>query len=73
LQRREGVRVPVRQGLTELLKRRKVPIPTKQKFFSRKRDNQSRNRKPGCMKETEGVQYPVQNDRKEMKRRFAAR
>jgi hypothetical protein len=25
------------------------------------------------MKETEGVQYPVQNDRKEMKRRFAAR
>jgi hypothetical protein len=58
---------------TELLKRRKVPIPTKQKFFSRKRDDLSRNRKPGCMKETEGVQYPVQNDRKEMKRRFAAR
>jgi hypothetical protein len=58
---------------TELLKRREVPIPTKQKFISREGDDQSRNRKPGCMKETEGVQYPVQIDRKEMKHRFAAR
>jgi hypothetical protein len=57
----------------EFLKRKEALIPIRQKRFSRKRKNPSRNRKPGCRREAEGVQYPVWIYRKVMKHRFAAR
>jgi hypothetical protein len=66
-----GVFIPGEDA--EFLKRKEALIPIRQKRFSRKRKNPSRNRKPGCRREAEGVQYPVWIYRKVMKHRFAAR